>query len=250
MLRSGVGGMARDRQHRPVTATGSAGGVRDALRRATAGTGRRVLLAATLLVGALAAVLVVAAAPVPSVAGPAAATQLLVSVLVPLSGVLLVQDLTREPREDRRVAPVVVAAVLHAAAVSLAGSALCAVVVALAPQAALGAPATAAAVVLGGVAVQVTAQLVGTGLGLLLDRPLVAFAATIALPLGLWLLVGALGPPVAQQWLTPFGATSPLLAGAPSVVDVAAWAVVLVVWGGGLNGLGAARLAGRRSALR
>ena len=73
----------------------------------------------------------------------------------------------------------------------------------------------------------------------------------IALPLGLWLLVGALGPPAwLQQWLAPFAATAPLLAWAPSVVDVAVWAVVLVLWGGVLNGMGAARLARRRPAAR
>ncbi len=241
--------MTPDGPHPPTAGTGSAARVRDALRRSTAGAGRRALLAATLLVGAVAAVLVVAAVPVPSVAVPAAAAQLLVSVLVPLSGILLVHDLTRRPGDDRQVGPVLVAAVLHAAAVAIAVSVVCAVVTALHPQAELGAPGTVVAVVLGGVAVQTTAQLVGTGLGLLLDRSVLAFAATIALPLGLWLLVGALGPLAwLQLWLTPFGATSPLLAGTPSPADVAAWAVVLALWGGVLNAAGAARLARRRSA--
>lgn len=243
--------MTPDGPHPPTPGTGSAARVRDALRRSTAGAGRRALLAATLLVGAAAAVLVVVAVPVPSVAVPASAAHLLASVLVPLSGVLLVHDLARRPGDARPVVPVLVAAVLYAAAVAVAVSVVCAVATAVHPQAEPGAPGTVVAVVLGGVAVQTTAQLVGTGLGLLLDRPAVAFAATIAVPLGLWLLLGALGPLARlQQWLTPFGATSPLLSGAPSPVDAAAWAVVVVLWGGVLNAVGAARLARRRSGAR
>lgn len=89
---------------------------------------------------------------------------------------------------------------------------------------------------------QVIAQLVGTGLGFHLRRTLVAFLATIVFPLGTWLLLGVLGPlGRLQQWLTPFGATPPLLTGAPTARDLAAWAVVLVLWGGLLNGTGVLR---------
>ncbi|QJY45704.1 hypothetical protein [Pseudonocardia broussonetiae] len=215
-----------------------AGGVGHWLRRSTAGTGRRWLLVAVLVVGAAAAVLVAVAAPVPTVAVPASAAQLLMSVLVPLSGVLLAQEWARGPGGGG-AGPVVLAAASYAAAVALLGFAACVVAVALVPSAALGGPATVVAVALGGIGVQVTAQLVGTGLGFLLRRPLVAFLGTVVLPLGVWLTLGALGPLAwLRAWLTPFGATPPLLTGSPSTPEVVAWLVVLALWGGALNAAG------------
>lgn len=221
-------------------ARGFAGQVRDALRRTVTGRGRRGLLGSTLLLGGLVAGLVAAAAPAPSLAALAAPAQLLMSVLVPLSGVLLAHDLTR-PGNTLRPPPMIVAAVVYAALVAVAGFALCGLATAIAPGAALGDPRSALSVALGGIGVQVTAQLVGTGFGLLLPRTGVAFLATIVVPLGLWLLLGTTGPRL-QQWLTPFGANPPLLTGAPSPTDLAAWVVVLLLWGGLLNGAGVRRL--------
>jgi hypothetical protein len=237
-------------EQRPVVGGSSFGPqVRYGLRRSVASAGRRWLLVATLLVGVVFAVLVAVAAPVPSGAVLASPAQLLMSVLVPLTGVLLAHDLTCDPNDRRRVSSVVLAAALYAAAVALAGFVVCVVVAALTPAAVIGAPDTVLSVALGGAGLQVTAQLVGTGLGFLVRSTVVAFLGTIVLPLGLWLLLGAIGPlAYLQQWLTPFGATPPLLSGDASVLDVLAWVVVLVLWGGLLNVAGASRLGKRRAA--
>ncbi|MFD0823186.1 hypothetical protein ACFQ0D_33835, partial [Micromonospora zhanjiangensis] len=107
----------------------------------------------------------------------------------------------------------------------------------------------AGTVAAGGVLVQVLAQSVGTGLGLLLRRPVVACLATIALPTGLWLLLGgvaSLRP--AQSWLTPYAVASPLLAGGMTGQNWAQWLVVVALWGVGLNVLGAAVVHSRRAA--
>lgn len=87
------------------------------------------------------------------------------------------------------------------------------------------------------------AGLVGTGLGLLLRSTVVAFLATIVLPLGLFGLLGAvdaLRP--AQPWLTPLGSVRNLLSGDMTVLRWAQWLCVLLLWGVGLNALGAALL--------
>lgn len=243
--------MTLDGQHRTARRPGFGAEVRAGLRRSATGRGRPWLLAATLLSGALVAVLVAVAAPGSSVAAVAGPAQLVTSVLLPLSGVLLARDLARERGSDagaaRSVGAVIVAALAWAAGLAVVVFGVAVVVTAVAPTAGLGAPGRVLAVGLGGVALQATAQLVGTGLGLLLPRALVAFLATIVLPLGLWLLLGVLGPTAAlQQWLTPFGATPPLLTGAPSGRDLAAWLVVLVLWGGLLNVAGAHRVRGNK----
>ena len=96
---------------------------------------------------------------------------------------------------------------------------------------------------MGSVLVQVVAGLVGTGLGLLLRSTVVAFLATIVLPLGLFGLLGAvdaLRP--AQPWLTPLGSVRNLLSGDMTVLRWAQWLCVLLLWGVGLNAVGAAVL--------
>jgi hypothetical protein len=97
--------------------------------------------------------------------------------------------------------------------------------------------------VLGSVLVQVVAQLVGTGLGLLLRPVILTCLATIVIPLGLWFVLGlvpALRP--AQAWLTPFPSVQHLLSGEMSPVRWAQWFVVLLIWGIGLNTIGVLRL--------
>jgi hypothetical protein len=242
--------MALDEQRSATSRSSLGAQAGHELRRSIAGKDRRWLLAATLLVGVMFAVLVAVAAPVSSVSVLASPVQLLMSVLVPLCGVRLAQELVRDPGDGRRAVAVVLAAVVYAAAVALVGFVVCVAVAAVAPSAAIGAPGTVLSVALGGIGLQVTAQLVGTGLGFLLQRPVVAFLGTIVLPLGIWLLLGLLGQlSWLQQWLTPFGATPPLLSGAPSGLDVLAWVVVLVLWGGLLNGIGMSRLGRCQSVL-
>jgi hypothetical protein len=97
----------------------------------------------------------------------------------------------------------------------------------------------AGAVVLGSFLVQGVALLVGTGLGLLIRRPVLACLATIVLPLGLWWLLGTVGVlRPAQAWLTPFPSVQHLLSGSMSATNWAEWLVVLAIWGVGLNALG------------
>jgi hypothetical protein len=93
------------------------------------------------------------------------------------------------------------------------------------------------------VLVQVVAQPVGTGLGLLLRPVIVACLATIVLPLGLWFVLGSvdvLRP--SQAWLTPYATFQNLLSGQMSALAWAQWFVVVLLWGAALNAVGAARL--------
>ena len=95
-------------------------------------------------------------------------------------------------------------------------------------------------VVAGSVLVQVVAQLVGTGLGMLVRSPVVAFVLSIVLPLGLWLGLGAAGPlRPAQGWLTPYASAQNLLSGGMTPVNWAQWMVLVLLWGVGLNAVGA-----------
>lgn len=217
--------------------------LRGALRRCAGTRARRWLIAATLLLGvAVAAALGAAGGPQDrTFAALSDPVQSLMSALLPLLGILLVRDVRRDPL-GAPLGPTLLAAVLVAAAVGLAGAAACAV-------AAAGPHPWrhAALAVVGGVLVQVTAQLVGTGLGLLLRPVPVAFLATF-LPLVLWLALGGAGG--LREWLTPYATARHLLSGD---LDARAWLRVLTVvllWPVALNAAGALsrRTAGRRSA--
>ncbi|MFI5927608.1 hypothetical protein ACIA3K_16675 [Micromonospora sp. NPDC051543] len=218
---------------------------RDALRRSLGTRARRWLLAGTLLAGLLTAVALVAtAAPADrTFVDLSGAVQGLMSVATPLFGILLVHD----PRPEAAVVPTVPGVLLPAVVIGVAGVVICAATLALGPADGAADPwRHTGTVAVGSVLVQVVAGLVGTGLGLLLRSRVVAFLATIVLPLGLFGLleaVGALRP--AQPWLTPFGSVRNLLSGEMSVLRWAQWLCVLLIWGVGLNALGAA-VRGRR----
>jgi hypothetical protein len=86
---------------------------------------------------------------------------------------------------------------------------------------------------------------------LLVRSPVVAFLASIVLPLGLWLVLGSvdvLRP--AQAWLTPYATVRNLLSGRMSAVTWAQWLVVVLIWGVSLNAIGAARLKRRNNNLK
>lgn len=152
---------------------------------------RRWLIALTLLLGLLAAVAVTAGSPTDrTFVAVSGAVQSLMSIALPFIGVLLVGDLRRAPRAGR-LRPTLLAAVLVAAAVGAFGVLVSAVAVAVAPPGPAADPwGQFATIAVGSVLVQVVAQLVGTGLGLLLRPPFVAFLASIVLPLGLWFVLG------------------------------------------------------------
>ncbi|WP_143194133.1 hypothetical protein [Micromonospora sp. CB01531] len=86
------------------------------------------------------------------------------------------------------------------------------------------------------------AQLVGTGLGLLMRHPAIAFVASIVLPLGLWLLLGAIDVLRPAQALTPYSSVRHLLSGQMNALSWVQWLAVLLIWGVSLNALGAAQL--------
>ncbi|MFG3554432.1 hypothetical protein ACGGAQ_08590 [Micromonospora sp. NPDC047557] len=217
------------------------GTTRDALRRSLGTRARRWLLAGTVLAGLLTAVALVAtAAPADrTFVDLSGAVQSLMSVATPLFGILLVRD---PRRASASVVSTVPGVLLPAAVIGVSGAVVCAATLALSPADGADDPwRHVGTVAVGGVLVQIVAGLVGTGLGLLLRSRVVAFLATIVLPLGLFGLleaVDALRP--AQPWLTPLGSVRHLLSGEMSVLRWAQWLCVLLIWGVGLNALGAA----------
>jgi hypothetical protein len=206
---------------------------------------RRWLLAITLLLGLVAAVAVILTAQpaertFTTLSGP---VQILMSATLPFIGVLLARDVLRS-QGAAPLASTLLAAILLAAAVGVFGVVVCAVSLTLTPpDAAAGRWDHAVIISVGSVLVQIAAQLVGTGLGLLLRPVVVACLATVVLPLGLWLVLGSvevIRP--AQAWLTPYAAARSLLSGHMNALAWAQWFVVILLWGAGLNALGAARL--------
>ncbi|MDP9795537.1 hypothetical protein J2S43_004049 [Catenuloplanes nepalensis] len=154
-------------------------------------------------------------------------THMFMSVVLPFHGVLLGRDLLASA--GREAAPVLGTAVLIGVVAGLAGDLLAV----LALAAAGGTWAGAGTVLVGGVLVQVVANLTGTGLGALIRPAWVACLATIVVPLGLWALL-LLVPPLGD-WLTPFPVAGTLLSGDVAAIDWARWTVVALVWGVALN---------------
>ncbi|MFI2710689.1 hypothetical protein ACH495_11240 [Micromonospora sp. NPDC018662] len=206
------------------------------LRRAVGTRARRALLVVTIGVGAVAAALT---AGLPSdertVATVAELVHGVISVLLPFVGVLLAHGLRQAP--GARVLPTLAAAASIAVAVGLAGDALSFAALAVAGSTAPDPWAHVGAIVVAGVLVQVLAQLVGTGLGLLIGRPVWACLATIVLPLGAYALLTPVA--AARDWLTPYAALRAVLAESPGDAGWARWATVALLWGVALNGVGA-----------
>jgi hypothetical protein len=228
--------------------TGFGEAVLDAIRRSVGTRPRRGLVAITLLLGLLAALALTAAEQPGDLTFSTLSdmVQSLMSVTVPFLGVLLARDLRRTPRTARLI-PTLLAAALLAATVGLFGVLVCAAALALAPSGT--APDQwrhAATIALGSVLVQIVAQLVGTGLGLLLRSAVVACLATIVLPLGLWALLGGVDVLQPAQAFTPYATVRNLLSGRMSAANWAQWLVVLLIWGVGLNIIGVARLKQRK----
>ena len=139
-------------------------------------------------------------------------------------------------------------AVVMGAAVGAFGGLVSAVTIAVSASS-VDAWAHAWIIAVGGVLVQSVAVLVGTGLGLLLRPAVVAFLATIVLPLGLWYVLGAVDVlrPV-QAWLTPYPSVRKLLSGEVTALSWGRWLVVLALWDVGLIAVGAAWLNRRQPA--
>ncbi len=98
-------------------------------------------------------------------------------------------------------------------------------------------------IILGSVLVQLIAQLSGAGWGLLLRSSALAIVADVVVPLGLWIITGAI-PALqgVQAWLAPFASVRNLLSGH---MDAERWAqvgVIALVWVVALNAAGILRL--------
>lgn len=230
-------------EHAGEASTGFGAATLAAIGRCLGTRSRRWLVAVILLLGmgaaaALAAAVQPADRTFTTLSGP---VQMLMSVPLPLIGVLSARDLLRAP-PAARVTPTLLGAALLAAAVGAFGVLACAATLAMSGTAS-GQWGHAGTIAVGSVLVQVVAQLVGTGLGLLL-RPAIAFLATIVLPLGLWFLLDSVDG-VHLAWLTPYAAAQDLLTGEMSALAWGRWFVVLLFWGAGLNAVGAARLSRR-----
>ena len=215
----------------------------DAVRRAVGTRARRLLFRLTLLLGLLAAVGVAAAEPPAerTFAALADPVQSIMSVLVPSFGIMLVRDRDRALTNRPRLLPTLIGAVLLAATVGALGVLMCAATLA-AVDTGGDSWRNAGIIAIGSLLVQSVAVLVGTGLGMLVRVRIVAFLLSIALPLGLYGLLGAveaLNP--AQAWLAPYASVRNLLSGEMSPLKWAQWVVVVLIWGVGLNAVGAAR---------
>ncbi|WBQ03421.1 hypothetical protein [Kribbella sp. CA-293567] len=89
-------------------------------------------------------------------------------------------------------------------------------------------------IVVGAFVTQIVAQLVGTGLGLLIGRGWIAAVLTILLPLGLYGVL-SVAAPGARAWLTPYGSARLWWTGEFGGPDVLPFLVVLTLWGLALN---------------
>ncbi|MEV6904574.1 hypothetical protein [Amycolatopsis sp. NPDC051372] len=188
-----------------------------------------------LLLGVLGAV-AVSVYGSPTFAALSDPVQSLMSVLVPFTGALTAGDVLRSRFP---VLPTLLAASALAAAVGVFGAVVCALATTTSSAAFVW--HDTGPVVAGGVLVQVVAQLVGTGLGLLIRHRATACLASIVLPLGLWFVLGVVYPPV-QAWLTPYPSVRNLLSGSMNGLAWAQWSVVVVLWAVGLNAAGIVRV--------
>ncbi|GGR79484.1 hypothetical protein GCM10010169_24580 [Micromonospora fulviviridis] len=229
--------------HTLSTSTTLGAATSHALRRSVGTRTRRVLLAVTLLLGLLAAAGLALAGPPGdrTFAKLSDVVQSLMSVIVPAFGILLARDLKRATGTTR-LAPTLLAATLLATAVAVFGFLVCVTALTVTTSSAQDPWRHVGTIAVGSVLVQVVAQLVGTGLGLLIQRPAIAFVASIVLPLGLWFLLGAIDALRPAQALTPYSSVRHLLSGRMSALNWAQWLGVLLIWGVGLNALGGARL--------
>jgi hypothetical protein len=199
----------------------------------------------TALIGALTAVLMgLGVAPaVNTFVVINASAQSLMSVLLPLSGIMLVRRcVATKDCPNLRWALTIAAGYAILVAVTAVG--VSAVITTTVPNATarwLHVPAA----ILGSLLVQLIAQSVGTAFGLLIRRVVVAFVASIVLPLGLWFVLGAI-PAMAplQAWITPYAAAVRLLSGQADPLGWIQWLVMASVWTLGLNVVAITRLGG------
>jgi hypothetical protein len=226
------------------------------LRKSVSTRVRRCLLVASGVVGLLSAGLVAFTGPADdhTFATISFYTQSAISLPLPFVSVLLMtQDFGLRPRSPTSTSGVSRSALITA---KLLASMIIAVTAAfggvlisvLATSAAARAPGNGqweatGMIILGSVLVQLIAQLIGAGWGLLLGSSALAIAADVVVPLGLWIVTGAVpGLQGIQAWLTPFASVRNLLAGQMGAQQWAQVAITVLVWVVTLNAAGILRV--------
>jgi ABC-2 type transport system permease protein len=217
---------------------------------------RRWLLIAAGVVGLLSAGLVAFTGPAENhtFAVISFYTQISISLPLPFVSVLLMtQEFGHRTSSvgvgvGRSLSAIIGGKLLASAVIAVAGAAYGVLISSIATSAA--APAAdrgrwdaIGMIILGSVLVQLIAQLSGAGWGLLLRSSPLAIAADVVVPLGLWIVTGAVAAlQGVQAWLAPFSSARNLLSGH---MDAERWAqvgVIALVWVVALNAAGILRL--------
>lgn len=226
------------------------------LRNSVRTPSRRWLLIATGVVGLLSAGLVAFTGPAEDQTFSVISfyTQSAISLPLPLVSVLLMtQDLghrASSPTSGSGLSrgAIIVAKLLASMIIAVAGAAYGVLLSVLATSAATpgageGRWNATGMIILGSVLVQLIAQLSGAGWGLLLGSSPLAIVADVIVPLGFWIITGAVpGLQGVQEWLTPFASVRNLLSGQMGVAQWAQVGVVVLVWVVALNVAGIFRV--------
>jgi hypothetical protein len=226
------------------------------LRKSAGTRARRWLLVATGVVGLLSAGLIAFASPAQdhTFAVISFYTQIAISLPLPFVSVLLMaQDFGRRASSAIYTKgmphnPIVAAKLLASTIIAVAGSAYGVLISVLATSTAVPAADEArweaiGMIILGSLLVQLIAQLSGAGWGLLLGSSALAIAADVVVPLGLWIITGAVpGLLGVQAWLAPFASAQNLLSGHMNTERWAQVGVIALVWVVTLNAAGILRV--------
>jgi hypothetical protein len=226
------------------------------LRNSIRSRSRRWLLIAAGVVGLLSAGLVAftGSAQEHTFAVISFYTQIAISLPLPFVSVLLMtQEFGRRASAasvgaGRSLGAIIAAKLLASAVIAVAGAGYGVLISSIATSAA--APAAdqgrwdaIGMIIFGSVLVQLIAQLSGAGWGVLLRSSPLAIAADVVVPLGLWVMTGAI-PALqgVQAWLAPFSSARNLLSGHMDAERWAQVAVIALVWVVALNAAGILRL--------
>jgi hypothetical protein len=226
------------------------------LRRSAGSRARRWLLIASAVVALLTAGLVAFTSPAQdhTFAVISFYTQSAISLPLPLVSVLIMtQEFGRRPWSTTPTSAssrdaTITAKLLASALIAVAGASY-GVLISVLATSAVAPPAdqeqwdAVGLIIFGSVLVQLIAQLSGAGWGLLLGSSVLAVAADVVVPLGLWIVTGAV-PEVhgVQAWLAPFASVRNVLSGA---MDAQRWAqvsIIVLVWVIALNAAGIFRV--------
>jgi hypothetical protein len=224
------------------------------LRKSASSAAGRWLLIVTALLGVSSAALVASAdsGQAPTFALVSFYVQSVISLPLPFVSILMTRDLQRPlaysaMRPALSFGSLVSAKLLASAVIAVLGATYGAVISALgttfsATAADDGRWVGVGTVLVGSFVVQLIAELCGSGFGLLIIPTAAAIVADVVIPLGLWVLTGAI-PALhgAQAWVTPFASVGHLLSGH---MDGQRWAqvgVVVLIWVVALNAAGLLR---------